>query len=383
VWVTGKILPLDLIRFFAAFVCVLVALTALCKVSWIPLWMLQLGATEYGHWFALAPLLIGLTGARRPLSLAATLLAVAAFAIFLSTVFRARALAKQLERELPASFGNVPVHETAFSWGRLWFGSREKPVEPESMIYQKQNDFTLRLNFYRSALKAPAPCVIVLHTGGWNNGTPDEFLALNSHLARRGYAVAALEYRLAPRWTWPAQRDDTLAALAFLKQHAADLGLNPAKFVLLGRSAGGQIAEAVAYSAHDPSIRGCIAFYAPADMNFAYLYSREDDILHPLKLLRDFLGGTPEQAGANYDSASPIRFVNNASPPTLLLHGRPDPLIWFQQSERLAAALKSMHTLHFLVAPPWGTHAFDYNFNGPGGQLSAFAVDYFLDAVTT
>jgi len=375
-------MPIDLVRLFTALTCVLIGLTALCNVSWIPLWMLQLGATEYGHWFAFAPLLIGLTGTRHPLSLGATLLALVAFAIFLSPVLRASALAKRLPRELEAAFGSVAIDEPAFAWRKLWFGSREQWVAPVPLIYQQQNEYTLRLDFYRSDSPRPAPCVIVLHTGGWNNGTPNEFLALNSHLAHRGYAVAALEYRLAPRWRWPAQREDVLAALAFLKQRAATLGIDPSRFVLLGRSAGGHIAEASACFLPDPAIRGCVAFYAPADMNFAYRYSDENDILHSPKLLRDFLGGTPEQAPANYDSASAIRFVKSATPPTLLLHGIPDPLVWFRQSERLAATLASARTPHLLVALPWATHAFDYNFNGPSGQVSTFAVDYFLAAVT-
>jgi len=214
------------------------------------------------------------------------------------------------------------------------------------------------------------------------NGSATEGATLNHYLAGRGYAVAAIEYRFAPRWTWPAQRDDVLDAIDYLQKHAAEFGIDPQRFVLLGRSAGGQIAEAVAYGAHLPAIRGCIAFYSPADMHYAYEYARADDVLNSLQLVRQYLGGAPTQARANYDSASSILLAQRDSPPTLLIHGQRDELVWFRQSERLSARLDALGTPHCFVRLPWATHAFDYNFNGPGGQISTFAVETFLGAVT-
>jgi acetyl esterase/lipase len=237
--------------------------------------------------------------------------------------------------------------------------------------------------FYCHPVASPAaPCVIVIHGGGWEDGAPGQFPALNAYLAARGYAVADIEYRLAPRWTWPAQREDVLDAMDYLTHHAAKLGIDPQRFVLLGRSAGGQIAEAVAYGAHRPAIRGCIAFYAPADMNYAYEFGRADDILNSLQLLRHYLGGTPAEARGNYDSASGILLANHESPPTLLLHGQRDELVWFRQSQRLSARLDELGVPHLFVQLPWATHAFDYNFSGPGGQISTYAVDAFLGIVT-
>ncbi|MGC3991006.1 MAG: alpha/beta hydrolase [Chthoniobacteraceae bacterium] len=221
----------------------------------------------------------------------------------------------------------------------------------------------------------------MLHTGGWNRGNPDEFRPFSHLLARNGYAVAAIEYRLAPMATWPAQRDDTLTAIRYLKAHSTELGIDPTCFVLLGRSAGGQIAEVVAYTANDPAIRACIAFYAPADLTYAYQFGYESDMLKSPLLLRQLLGGSPTQAAANFDSASSIRWVGQQSPPTLLLHGAPDPLVWAKQSERLDARLTQIGVPHYFVRVPWGTHAFDFNPNGPGGQISEYAVGYFLAAV--
>lgn len=250
----------------------------------------------------------------------------------------------------------------------------------ETLTYSAHSG--LALDFYRAIGKTPAPCVVLLHGGGWNGGSRAEIAHFNHWLARLGYAVAAIDYRLAPQSVWPAQRDDTLAALAFLKSHAAELGLDPTRFVLLGRSAGGNIAEAVAYTANDPALRGVIALYAPADLRFAWQYAREDDVLKSPQLLRQFLGGPPEAAPAAYESASGYLHVAKATPPTLLIHGQLDTLVWHRQSERLAAHLAEHGVPHAFVSLPWATHAVEFNLSGPGGQLTTFSVEWFLAAVT-
>ena len=194
--------------------------------------------------------------------------------------------------------------------------------------------------------------------------------------------MAAISYRLAPKFQWPAQRDDVLAAIAFLKAHAAELGLDATRLILLGRSAGGQIAEAVGYTAGDPAIRGVVGLYAPSDLIFGYENAREDDILKSPALMRQFLGGTPESARANYESASALLHVGPKSPPTLLLHGTIDALAWYRHSVRLDARLAEHGVPRALVLMPWASHGFEFNLQGPGGQLTTFALEWFLARVT-
>jgi acetyl esterase/lipase len=224
--------------------------------------------------------------------------------------------------------------------------------------------------------------VLAIHGGGWDSGDRTQLPEINHRLARRGYAVAALDYRLAPRWRWPAQRDDIGAALAYLKAHAGELGIDRARFVLFGRSAGGQIATACAYTAEDASIRGVASFYGPQDLRFAWAYARPDDVLNSFLLLKQYLGGPPETEGPVYDSASAYFHVGARTPPTLLMHGDLDTLVWHRQSERLNARLAEAGVPHLFVSLPWATHAFDYNLDGPGGQLATEALDGFLAAVT-
>jgi len=377
------------IRLLAALALCAAASLVFLPAPTIPLFKLSLVVTEYGQWLFLIPLTLALLPARhRPVNLFATALAVIATVLFLSPAIRANAFARRLPLELARAFpaasavngpstSNVP-----FSWKKLWFAPRVPWVAYDRYIYATHENQDLQLFYYRKGDSPAAPCVIVIHGGGWEDGSARQFPELNQYLAGNGYAVADIEYRLAPRWIWPAQREDVLDAMEYLARHAAELRLDPQRFVLLGRSAGGQIAEAVAYGAHRPDIRGCIAFYAPADMHYAYEFGRADDILNSLRLLRQYLGGTPVEARSNYDSASGLLLANHESPPTLLLHGRCDEIAWFQQSQRLSDRLDTLGTPHFFVRLPWATHAFDYNFNGPGGQISTYAVDAFLAAVT-
>lgn len=362
-----------------------VALLAVAPAPTVPLFKLSIGATEFGHWLVLLPLLLLASGPWRGLpSLTAALLSVAASALLLSSAVRAGRYARVLPGELARAFSTSAAETGAvpFAWQRLWFAPAPAPLKMEVHDFAEHDGQKLAFHFYLSQARTPAPCVVVIHGGGWEGGSPDEFVAFNELLVRRGYAVAAIQYRFAPRWPWPAQREDVLDALRCLKERAPELGIDPQKFVLMGRSAGGQIAEAVAYAAHDPAIRGCIAFYAPADLHLAHEFARDDDIISSLGLVLRYMGGPPAAVRASYDSASAILLADRESPPTLLLHGRRDPYVWYLQSQRLAARLAALGVRHYFLDLPWATHAFDFNPHGPGGQLSAYAVGRFLTSVT-
>ena len=376
---SGMLLPLALALF------ALGLLTVRTAPPWSP-WKLAVLAGEFGHWIApFAALVAGSAWASAsPLGAtptATTALALAATVLLLKPALQARRLAASLPRALGERFGEPTAPATPFSLSRLYLGQPPVRVHPREYTFGPG----LPLDFYPAQGRnghGPAPCVIVIHGGGWDGGDRHQLPELNHHLAHRGYAVAAISYRLAPSSIWPAQREDTLAALAFLKAHAAELGIDPTRLVLLGRSAGGQIAQTVAYTAVDPAIRGIIAFYAPSDLIFGYQSTHEEDMLRSPSLMRQFLGGTPETARANYESASALFHVHPHCPATLLLHGRNDSIAWHVHSGRLDERLGTAGVPRCYVALPWATHAFDFTLQGPGGQLSTFAVDWFLDRVT-
>ncbi|HET8715062.1 MAG TPA: prolyl oligopeptidase family serine peptidase, partial [Holophagaceae bacterium] len=134
------------------------------------------------------------------------------------------------------------------------------------------------------------------------------------------------------------------------------------------------------YGERLPGLKALVAFYAPADLDFAYAYSKPDDLLHSRQLEEAYLGGDPRTRAAAYHDASAPRFVTGDAPPTLLLHGPGDPLVWFKQSERLKAKLDAEKVPSALVALPFATHGFDWTPNGPDGQLADGLVAAFLEA---
>jgi acetyl esterase/lipase len=282
----------------------------------------------------------------------------------------------QYANDLKNSLG-VSVRQPLVSLPELFLGKKEKLVVPQ--LYKYSNE--LALDFYAANTKTPSPWVLIVHGGGWNGGDKTEFSDFHSYLANQGTAVVAVSYRLAPQYKWPAQRDDVLAAVSFIKAKYKDLNVDPERWAIMGRSAGGQIAEAVAYQIPDASLKGVIAFYAPSDLEFAYRNTTDNDIINSRTLLVQLLGGDPAQASKIYADASPLNFVTRQSPPTLLLHGRPDPLTWFRHSRRLLDKIHHVGAQGAYLELPWATHAFDYNLNGPGGQIAKNSVDGFLTAI--
>jgi acetyl esterase/lipase len=376
-----------MILLFLSLVLLFCSILIFFHLSVVLLWKISIITTEFGHWFFILPLVIVLyCRFQNPFYGTSTVISVITIAILFFPSFSAMSIARSLPQRLQESFSGSAKENSsdyAFEWKKLWFSSPVQKIQKERIIYAHHGDKGLYFNFFRARSEEPAPCIIDIHTGGWDNGSPDEFETMNHYLASRGYAVAAISYRFAPKWKWPAQKEDAIAALSYIKQHSLELGIDSSRFILFGRSAGGQIAEAVAYTANDPSIKGCIAFYAPADLNFAYEHlSPEPDILDSRTLLENYLGGSQKEARANYDDASPYNHISSSTPPTLLIHGAKDPLTWYRQSERLAKKLADHSIPNLYLELPWGTHAFDYNFNGPGGQISSFAIENFLKLST-
>jgi dipeptidyl aminopeptidase/acylaminoacyl peptidase len=100
------------------------------------------------------------------------------------------------------------------------------------------------------------------------------------------------------------------------------------------------------------------------------------------KVMEQYIGGTYKQVPQKYHDCSPLEFVDKNSPPTLIIHGDNDVLVSPEHSRRLNAKLQQNGIKHYYLKLPWATHGFDYNLNGPGGQLSTYAVSRFLNDIS-
>lgn len=114
------------------------------------------------------------------------------------------------------------------------------------------NPVRLLLHRPRQAAGEHVPAIVFLHASGFISGTPDMFSAANDALAQQHNAlVVAVQYRLAPESPFPAALQDAYAALGWLFEHAEELGVDPARIIVMGESAGGGLAAMLALLARD------------------------------------------------------------------------------------------------------------------------------------
>ena len=352
--------------------------------------MVAILASEYSIIFLGLTILTLLTGCHTGFyGLFETIIGLVTLILFLYPIIRAYFIAQQLPNNLEKAFRHYK--KTAVSSDRLpasvpfsihkLFQTVPK-IPFRTVTYVTYSDTTLTLDYYESAVAGKRPCVVVIHGGSWIVGNSKQLPELNSHLAQAGYHVAAINYRLTPRWQCPAPIEDTAAALKYLRSQADELKIDIENFVLLGRSAGGQIALLSAYTLDQLGIKGVINFYGPADMIWGYMVPTNPLVLDSRLTLARYVGGDYYEIPKKYEASSPIEFVNKETVPTLSFHGAIDSLVFDSHAQRLANKLDQHQVPNYFLRLPWGTHGFDYHLNGPGGQLSTYAIDYFLHTIT-
>jgi acetyl esterase len=102
------------------------------------------------------------------------------------------------------------------------------------------------LDVYRPAHgSGPWPVVLYIHGGAFRMLSKDSHWVMGLSYARQGYVVANINYRLAPRHSFPAAVDDSCSAAAWVRANIARYGGDPERIILAGESAGANLAAAV------------------------------------------------------------------------------------------------------------------------------------------
>ena len=187
---------------------------------------------------------------------------------------------------------------------------------------------------------------------------------------------------MAPQWQFPAPIEDTKDAINYLTTHADELNIDTSNFVLLGRSAGGQIALMAGYTLENKNIKGIVSFYAPADMEWGAKIKTNKWVLDIDKVLGDYVGGSVYDHPDKYKACSAPYFVCKDTPPTLIIHGANDAMVSFQHSVRLQKQLNDCHVKNYFLDLPTATHGCDFNINGPSGQITTYSIERFINSVT-
>jgi acetyl esterase/lipase len=242
------------------------------------------------------------------------------------------------------------------------------------VVYHRDADRIVRLDIYRprgartDGVRRPA--VIQVHGGGWIAGSRlEQGIPLLNHLAANGWVGFNVDYRLSPEATMPEHVVDVKRAIAWVREHADELGIDPARIALTGGSAGGHLTALAAltsgdrslqpgFEQADTSVAAAVPFYGVYDFTDPdTLYSPGiRDWLLPRVVFKRTLAAAPEL----YRAASPFHQVHAGAPPFLVFHGDQDTLVPIEDArafvDRLAAISESPARL---VELPGAEHAFD------------------------
>ncbi|MGP4003079.1 alpha/beta hydrolase fold domain-containing protein [Streptomyces sp. 8N706] len=263
------------------------------------------------------------------------------------------------------------------------------PDRTRSLVYARVGRHRLKMDLWLpdGAPRKPRPAVVWVHGGGWESGHRSQTPRWNRWLNDRGYTVFDIEYRLAPRATQLQQISDVKCAIGWVRRNARSYAVDPARIVLAGTSAGGNLALSAAYTARDDrprascrtardtSVQAVVSFYGPTDM--AGLIAGGANPADPA--VRRFMGGSYRSASDSFRLGSPAQLVRADVPPTLLLHGSHDRLVPVEQARELDARLSTAGAVHAYVEIPWADHAFDYNWGNWGTQIARPALARFLE----
>jgi acetyl esterase len=188
----------------------------------------------------------------------------------------------------------------------------------------------------------PFPAVIIVHGGGWARGDKRSYVTpLLDTLTKANFVWFSIEYRMAPEFQFPAPAEDAMAAVQWVWANAAKYRVSISRVVLLGESAGAQIAAYVgARYGKTLGLAAVVDFYGPNDM--VVQAAKERSSSPPGQSVAQYMGikEMNDEATAKLTEASPITWVSKDIPPFLCVHGTADVMVPYNQSPKMCAAIQ-------------------------------------------
>lgn len=194
-------------------------------------------------------------------------------------------------------------------------------LEPmRKVMYKTVGGQRLYLHVFDPAGLAPAdkrPCFLVIHGGGWMGGEPRRMYPFAAHFAKLGMVGISLQYRIVTSKADVTVFDcvkDGRSAVRYLRQHAAELGIDPDKIIVSGASAGGHLAVGTALfdNVDDDSDDLKISCAPNALVLFYPVIDTSKDGYGNVKI------------GKRWQELSPLHHVRPGVPPTIIFHGSGD-----------------------------------------------------------
>lgn len=235
------------------------------------------------------------------------------------------------------------------------------------------------------------PALIQVHGGGWVLGFKDrQGQLLMRHLAQRGWVCFNVDYRLSPMATFPDHLVDVKRAIAWVREHADDYGIDADFIAVTGGSAGGHLTALTALTANDPayqpgfesadtSVQAAVPFYGVYDFtnrNGVWPPEVVPWFLAPIVMKADL-----DEAPEAFAAASPLDQVRADAPPFFVIHGDLDVLAPVEDARDFVQRLKaaSANPVYYLELHG-AQHAFE-TFASIRANAVVDAAERFLDAV--
>lgn len=214
------------------------------------------------------------------------------------------------------------------------------PIKTENDVqYGQVGDVKLHLDIARpEKLDKPAPCIVIIHGGGWRGGNRMAHRPQIVEFAKRGYVSATIGYRLIPH-RFPAAVEDVKCAVRYLRAHAKQYNLDPNRIGAIGFSAGGHLSMMLGVMGKDDGLEGeggwkdqssqvqcVVSYFGPTNLGAS------DIPVQVQGLVNDFLGSTAEENAEVRKTASPLTYVSQGDAPLLIFQGTKDPLVPHSQA---------------------------------------------------
>jgi acetyl esterase/lipase len=268
-------------------------------------------------------------------------------------------------------------------YGIVWIRQYQQLAdeEPEIVLspdiaditYCTMDDVPLKMDLYfPEDANAPYQILVYVHGGSFTSGDKRKGSGIIDipATAERGYAVAAINYRLMPEHPFPAEVIDAKCAVRFLRAHADEYNLLTDKIGIWGGSAGGHLAAMVGLTNDDSTydvgeyldessrVDAVVEMFGPTDL------TRTMGWLQRWLLRRAF--GTDSPSDERLVEASPVQYVTRDAPPFLILHGEQDTAVPVEMAHVLHEKLLDAEVDVTLVI----VENADHNFKPVGGVIN-------------
>ena len=211
------------------------------------------------------------------------------------------------------------------------------PAEILDVSYDDRfGDHTTMDIYLPSGEPAGSPAIVMIHGGAWRFGSKSAYRGAAIRMARSGWVAVSINYRLGSAGVYPRAVQDCVCAIAYLRAHADEYGIDPTRVAVTGYSAGGHLASLVGLAADAPEhLPDCAS--GGTTLPNAVISAAGAQDLHgkDRAWVRDFLGGSEAQVPERYNLASPIFHVAPNKPPLLLITGGADWFADFGDLERM------------------------------------------------